>query len=63
MYLGGCLAQSSQTAGSLLNPLAGKASQENDLNIPPMGSKNQKIRPTQTLPKNIDLFAEKIKTW
>jgi hypothetical protein len=40
MNLGGGLSPSSQTFGSLLIPLVGKAGQENDLSIAPMDLTN-----------------------
>jgi hypothetical protein len=43
MHLQGGIAPSSQTEGSLLIPLASKASWENDLRVPPMGATNSKI--------------------
>jgi hypothetical protein len=52
MYLGGGLAPSSQTVGSLQIPHAGKASQENDLSITQMDLAKSKIHVTWTLPKH-----------
>ncbi len=52
MYLGEGLAPYSQTEGSLLIALAGKASWENDLSIAPMDLTNLKIQQTGTFLKH-----------
>jgi hypothetical protein len=50
-YLKGGIASSSQTVGSLLIPLAGKANKGNDLSIVPMDLTDLKIQTTRTSAK------------